>query len=720
MKLIFRPDGTRNYLTDINTTAFLNYDGDIGIELRGSSSQSNLLDKKPYGFTTLLEDGISNNNVSLLGMPSENDWVLNSLAFDASMIRDYLSYTLASNMGNYAPRVKYIEVIVNEDYKGVYILTEKIKIDSDRVDLTKLSDSDNSSPEVTGGYIIKADKTTGGDAVAWSMPGYNYETNFLHDKPKTEDITSQQVNYIEDVFNDLAAETNPPNTSILNGYPSIIDIPSFVDYIIMAEITSNVDSYQYSTFFHKDRGGKLRAGPVWDYNLTYGNDLFWWGYDRSLFDVWQFDLDNTGAKFWKDLSQDATFKCYLAKRWFELTDENQALNYNTIENQIDEYVALLSESKEREQERWRTVSDHLTNIAAMKVWIQNRINWISDNIGSTNNCLNVTVPNLVISKIHYNPLEDGEYSSKNLEYIEITNNTDQSVDLTGYYIRELGISYQFPANTSVTANQRIYLCSNTTAFENYYGISPFGQFTRNLSNSSYKIILSDAFGNTIDEVTYQDDTPWPENADGSGSYLELIDLNSDNSLASNWRDSTAPQLNITVDDSNPDEFEVSFTFDKAVTNFDVSDIELDNANIVSFAANFNGLEYTLKITPQTTTTSPCITISVADGAANMPGGASLAFVNIPDTNFKTALLASTSIDTNEDNLISCSEAAAYTGTISVGDKNIGSLAGIEAFVNITGLNCSRNTLTSLDLSYNTALKTLECYTNSLESLKVSN
>jgi hypothetical protein len=533
MKLIFRPDGTRNYLTDINNDSFLNYDGRIGIELRGSSSQ--VLDKKPYGFTTLSEDEVSNNNVSLLGMPSENDWVLNSLAFDPSMIRDYLSYTLASNMGNYAPRVKYIEVIVNDDYKGVYILTEKIKRDSDRVNLKKISDSDNSSSEVTGGYIVKADKTTGGDVVAWTMPNYGgWNTDFLHHYPKTEDITDQQADYIENIFSDLEAETNSANSSIINGYPSIIDIPSFVDYIIMAEIASNPDSYQFSTFFHKDRVGKLRAGPVWDYNLSYGNDLFVWGFDRSLYNVWQIDYENTGGKFWKDLFEDDSFNCYLAKRWFELTDANQPLNYSTITTLIDEYADLLSESQVREQERWGTVADQSDNIIEMKDWILNRINWMNTNIGSPDACLNVSVPNLVISKIHYNPLEDGEYSSKKLEFIEITNNTNQNINLTGYYIRKLGISYQFPANSTMPENQKIYLSSDSSAFENYYGFAPFGEFTRDLSNRSYTIILSDAFGNTIDEVRYYDSDPWPESADGTGPYLQLVDLNSDNSLVSNW------------------------------------------------------------------------------------------------------------------------------------------------------------------------------------------
>ena len=544
MKLIFRPDGTRNYLTDITNDSFLNYNGRIGIELRGSSSQ--VLEKKPYGFTTLLADDDSNNNVSLLGFPSENDWVLNSLAYDPSMIRDYLSYQLASNMGNYAPRVKYIEVIVNDDYKGVYILTEKIKRDSDRVNLKKIKDSDNSLPEVTGGYIIKADKTTGGDEVAWTMVGSGGgSTNFLYHYPKTENISSQQTDYIKNVFTDL--ETNSENTSIANGYPSIIDVPSFVDYMIMAEIASNPDSYQFSTFFHKDRGGKLRAGPVWDYNFSYGNDLFVFDFDRSFYDLWQFEFGNSGAKFWKDLFSNDTFNCYLAKRWFELTTTNQPLNFSTITSLIDEFVSLLSESQVRElqrwpsQEGWPTVADQTENIAAMKIWIQNRIDWIDSNIGSFSNCLNVSVPDLVISKIHYNPQDDENagFSSKELEFIEITNNSSQNINLTGFYIRELGISYQFPVNSMVSGNQKIYLCSDSTVFEAYYGFAPFGEFSRDLSNSSYKIILSDAFGNTVDEVVYTDSTPWPEEADGSGSYLQLSDLDADNSLASNWIASSA-------------------------------------------------------------------------------------------------------------------------------------------------------------------------------------
>lgn len=599
MKLIYRPDGSRNYLTDINNSTFLNYNGKITIETRGSSSQE--LPKKSYGFTTLLENN-DKNNVSLLNFPSENDWVLNALAFDPSMIRDYLSYTLGNMLGDYSPRVKFVEVVVNNDYKGVYILTEKIKIDSDRVDLKKLKNDDNDAPNVTGGYIIKADKTTGGDFVAWALPNANgWQTDFLLDSPKSEDITNQQNNYIESVFTELALKAQNNNSSIFNGFPSIIDIPSFVDFMIMSEFTSNPDSYQFSTYFHKDKGGKLRAGPIWDYNLTFGNDLFLWDFDRSLHNVWQFDFENTGPKFWKQLFNNSTFKCYFSKRWNELTGINKALSFSSIENLINETVILLNESQKREQERWNTVEDQLTNIDEMKSWIQNRLTWIKNNIGSSSNCNNSTLPELVISKIHYHPLETSLYSSKKLEFLEITNNSNINVNLTGFYLKELGISYQFPVNSSIAANQKIYLCNDTETFENFYGFSPFGEYYRSLSNKTHKILLADAFGNTIDEVQYFDDSPWPTNADGFGYYLQLNNVNSDNNIASNWTIENQNALSSENNKTLEQRISVYPNPTSGILNFNFNSLKFQSLEVLIFNAlgqtvgNFKLNTNTLKI-----------------------------------------------------------------------------------------------------------------------------
>ena len=413
---------------------------------------------------------------------------------------------------------------------------EKIKPDKGRVNIEKMDETCNNYPEVTGGYITKADKTTGGDPVAWTMQGYGggwwgNSTDFIHHYPKPADITNAQNNYIHGVFTNLASVANQHNTSS-SGITLVIDIPSFVDFMMIAEFSSNVDVYSLSTFFHKDRMGKLRAGPVWDYNLAFGYDAFG---NRSRYDVWQFNnQDNNGPKFWKDLFDTDLFRCYLAKRWFELTEPGQPLNYDFVCSRIDEIDALIAEAIPRDNQRWNQMTQHAQYVEDMKNWIQLRINWLNQNIGSYQGCADVDLPPLVISKIHYHPMDYWGIDGDRYEFIEITNNGSETVDLTGVYFRELGITYRFPNGSHVAPHEAILLCSDSLAFVDYYRMVPFGQYTRKLSNKSENLVLADAWGNVIDEVHYYDTEPWPVQADGDGPYLELKNLDSDNSLAENW------------------------------------------------------------------------------------------------------------------------------------------------------------------------------------------
>ncbi|MFT5243638.1 MAG: hypothetical protein ACJA1H_002135 [Glaciecola sp.] len=552
MKIIQRPDGARNFVCDANNEAFLDYSGTISIETRGSSSQS--LPKKPYGLSTLSDDGLENDNVELLGMPKENDWILNSLAFDDSLMRDYISYNMARQMGQYAADLKYCEVIVNGDYRGLYMLSEKIKRDGDRVDIAKLSDDENTLPEVTGGYLMQTDRLSEGEEYAWYSNGAGY----LHEKPDADDVTAEQSAYIESVF--LSLDQTAQNSDIISGYPSVIDVPSFVDYMLVAEMASNVDAYALSTYYHKDRGGKLRAGPVWDYNLTYGNDLFDTFdtyYDRSFTDVWQFNFSNVGSNFWGDLFADPTFKCYLSKRFDELTQIGEPLSYDYISDLIDSNTALISEALIREDERWDTIDDFPGEITNMKSWIQERITWMTNNLGDFSNCNAVQTPSLVITKIDYNPQETVAFpESDDLEFIEIQNTGSTVVDLTGVYLVKLGVSYQFLQNATIAAGESIYLAGDATTFQTKYGLVPFGTFSRDLSNKSQNLVIADAFGNLIDEVKYLDKAPWPEAADGDGFYLELINVNSDNSLASNWIASSSDVLSTDGFDNSQVDFTI--------------------------------------------------------------------------------------------------------------------------------------------------------------------
>jgi hypothetical protein len=545
MKIIFRGEGLRNYLTDQNTTGFLNYNGRINIEIRGSSSQT--LPKKQYGLSTLESDNLSNNNVALLGMPADNDWILNGLGFEPSFIRDYLCYNLSRMIGEYASRTIYCEVVLNGSYVGLYILEEKIKQGSDRVDVTKIETLDNTYPKITGGYITKSDKTTGGDPVAWTMSSYigTNDVTFIHELPKPESVSFLQNYYIQSEFGKLSSTLNSHNSSFDDGYPSVIDIPSFVDYMIINELGSNADAYQFSTYYHKDRNGKLRAGPIWDLNLTFGYDLSIWGFDRSKTNVWQFSNgDNEGPKFWRDLFYNPDFRCCLSRRWNQLIQPGQPLNYSSIEALIDKTVANISEAAARDNIRWYPELNFTSEISRIKNFLQQRIPWMTNAINPGSNCTNVILPPLVITKIMYHPDTTRTFpDSDKQEFLEIVNTGTSTINLAGVYFSGTGFVYQFPASSTIGPNSKIILAGNSDVFINKYGVSPFGQFTRNLSNKGEKLVLADGLGNVIDSVTYSDSPPWP-NADGNGYYLELIDPLSDNSIAANWTVSTNIPLTI--------------------------------------------------------------------------------------------------------------------------------------------------------------------------------
>jgi len=551
MKIIYRGPGLRNYLTDQNTTAYINYNGRIDIETRGSSSQT--LPKKQYGLTTYKADNVTKLNVSLLGLPADNDWILNGLGFEPSLIRDYLCYNLSRMMGEYASRTVYCEVMLNGSYIGLYVLQEKIKQGSDRVNVKKILATDNIYPSLTGGYITKADKTNAADPVAWTMSSYigTNDVTFIHSLPSPQEVTSQQDAYIHSEFIKLANTVSLGNSTFESGYPSVIDIPSFVDFMIISEFSANADAYQFSTYFHKDRNGKLRAGPIWDNNLTFGYDLAIWNFDRSKYNTWQFSNgDNEGAKFWRDLFNNTEFRCCLARRWNQLIQPGQPLTEISVDNLIDKTVVLISEAAVRENLKWSTIPDLPSEIVKIKDFVQKRIEWMNTNIIPTGNCPVAEIPPLVISKIMYNPATSVSFpNADEQEFLEITNTGSKTVSLTGVYFSGTGFVYQFPAYSQMAPHSTKILANKVEVFRAKYGFEPSGQFNRNLSDAGQCLVLADGFGNVIDSVRYSSKPPWP-NASGNGYYLELIDPLSDNSLASNWTASTSTIVSVNDTEDN--------------------------------------------------------------------------------------------------------------------------------------------------------------------------
>jgi CotH kinase protein len=401
----------------------------IGIEYRGSTSYRSS-DKKSFGIETRNADG-SNSNISVLGLPAENDWILMAdvfrapnTNFDPTLMHHYLGYELFRNMGNYASRSKFVEVEINGVYKGIYILMEKLKKDANRINIETLNAT---STDITGGYILKIDKTTGGaenigkplsyfdgnwddDAkynatnsfrsnytsrgqtplgfAPYGLPYHSnmyLETYFLYEYPSANEISVAQKTYIQNYIHDfetaLLADDFNSNTRTYTNY---IDLNSFADFFIINEVCSNGDGYRLSTYMHKNKAGKLKMGPIWDLNIGFNRD------NRVPVNDWIANFNNyqpTDAWqvpfWWKRLLQDPIFKTAVKARWTTL--RTNVLSTATINNLISNTANYLNTNNAigRNYNVWTGVPiNYDANVNALKSHMTYRLAWMDGQINN--------------------------------------------------------------------------------------------------------------------------------------------------------------------------------------------------------------------------------------------------------------------------------------------------------------------------------------------------
>ena len=219
-----------------------------------------------------------------MGMPAHSDWVLLAPYNDVSAVRDPLAFQLWRDMGHWGPRTRMVELTLNGEYRGIYILSEAIKRGTDRVNIAKLKKSDTEGRDLTGGYLLRIDTFNEDDATFTSkVPGIGdgimtSQITWSCIYPKKKNLQPEQMAYIQS-FVDTVEQVIQSDyfADPKTGYARYIDVPSFVDYFIHTELSLNADGYKRSAYFYKEKqhadgtGGKLVAGPVWDYNLAYGN-----------------------------------------------------------------------------------------------------------------------------------------------------------------------------------------------------------------------------------------------------------------------------------------------------------------------------------------------------------------------------------------------------------------------------------------------------------------
>lgn len=387
MRVIDNGPGVENRIDDPAT----GYNGHIGIEIRGASSQ--MYPKKQYAVETRDAEG-ENLNVPLMGFPAENDWILHAPYSDKTLIRNDIVYTLTRKMGRYASRTKAFELFINDDYMGVYILMEKVKRDNNRIDIAKLNPDEISGDDLTGGYIVKIDKWAGESTDRWfsepALPEYGgvwYQYHY----PKFEDIAEEQRLYIQDFIADFEAMFEDGSyLDPIDGYYDRIDWDQFIDYAIMQEFAKNVDGYRLSSFLYKDKDSndpRLHTGPVWDFNLAFGNADY---YDGSNTIGWymetEFGTDPWRIPFWWYLIwEDETFRFAFNARWQVLREGT--LSNDNIMNVVDSLVGNLGPAIERNFEVWPVLGTWVWpneyigetyphELNYLRTWIRDRLIWM--------------------------------------------------------------------------------------------------------------------------------------------------------------------------------------------------------------------------------------------------------------------------------------------------------------------------------------------------------
>lgn len=399
------------------------YDGYIGIEIRGASSQ--IFPKKSYSIETRYESG-ADSSVELLGMPAESDWVLYAPYTDKTMLRNALTYHLAERMAyGWEPHYRYCEVYLNGEYTGVYMLIEKIKRDRNRVNINKLNPEEISGNDLTGGYIIKVDRMEGVTPEEYfeDVPAGHVHVSpnylFQYVYPKYNLIAPEQKNYILKFITDMDNSIDGESFSDpMTGFRKYLDVRSFADYQIIQELSNNVDGYRLSTFFYKDKdshGGLLHAGPVWDFDLAYANEDY---NDYNLqTDIWLYTRfkpeDGNRIHWWSRLMQDLSYRNVFVNRWKEL--RRGPFSTDSIMSFIDNTIEYLGPAIDRNFEKWPVIGEYIwpnyfigstyqEEVGYLKDWITERAAWIDDNIEQAANLSTSTAGNEML--VYPNPVKD--------------------------------------------------------------------------------------------------------------------------------------------------------------------------------------------------------------------------------------------------------------------------------------------------------------------------
>jgi len=344
---------------------------DVPMEIRGRGNNSWTYPKKSYKFKLTEKE-----NILGLAAGKERIWCLLANQCDMSLQRNLVSFEFCRYMSgiDWSPACTPVEVYLNGDYRGVYLLIEEIKVSGDRVDI-----ADTDPDALDTGYLVEMSNYAEGDAV-FHVNGRAYMVQ--SDLSADRKIKQQQITWIRDY---IAAAYDALASGDRAKAEEYIDLDSLLAVYLVEETVLNLDSQWDSFYMYKDAGGKLTFGPIWDFDLTMGNA------DDGSDNPCQIFVGNGRGS---GNSYDSWFGLAMAAPWFrEMAAEKWAEVYDSFVQMPDfirDEAQLGIESYLRNFEKWpifgqkqnretenilklKNYEEHYTYLAD---WLDTRIAWL--------------------------------------------------------------------------------------------------------------------------------------------------------------------------------------------------------------------------------------------------------------------------------------------------------------------------------------------------------
>lgn len=453
MKIINRGEGEINLISDIVNDAYLDYDGIIGLDISSGSPAKVDFGKKPYNFH-LLDQFDEPNPTSLMGLPSEYEFQLDGPYVDKSLIRNVLGNEIARNLGYEAPQTKFCELIYNGDYKGVYVLTETLKLSQNRLNLVNATDWEEDNPSVDDGFLWSVD---------WKnkdiLDGFETkETDrYKFVDPSPEEISQEQISNLKS-----AVERFEYAIDFNIDYSNYIDTDSWINHFIIQEITKNPNAFGSSTYYYKNTNGKIYMGASpGDLYLALGASYH--GFAHIITDyTYNFGHARIGPGYNQQLFENPEFRCQLIEKYQVL--RNGLLSTEYIHTMIDSLVNIIgSEAIDRNyirhdilgRQMWLEAPGATSRITYqdeidyLKNWITERFEWLDNNLNESS-CQEAIANEEKEFRIRvllegYMNQSTGEMNST-LSSLDILPNTNP-YGVAPYYNSDIVFTNSFPVNT---------------------------------------------------------------------------------------------------------------------------------------------------------------------------------------------------------------------------------------------------------------------------------